>query len=741
MKIREDKKLPAPVDPVSRRFALARDLIQRNRREPALTVLDGEVGTVPTGVEKGRRTAKVAALVGDYEMKRGRFSEAAGYYATAVKKLGADDVREWFRAALGRIRALLALPSVDEAFAFAQQAWLRAKAGDKEFEASATALTIGRLTAQGRVEIGPRPLRPSVVASRMGEAFLQAGEWEMAEFFFNEALLVNPNGACRARQALSRIALAGGRNEEAEARAKEALLLGKYRAKTLSAWPLLVAARVRQKKPLLTAEDMAGLASISGSGVRARAVLILSKAIRPHADTWMDMAMRWVEREGEVHSSIRLELEKLIRAEARLAGVVSREQAAVSLRQARSKDAAPSEAIAAGKAYVRTALLAGADTVQWQLVESHLKRRYNEGVAAKATHAMALAAAEVGRRDLARLMLTRIRASLPPRRAQWMRSTWALARMEAAAGDLGAAYHLYSKLADNRAAPSRFRSQALLLALRCAKDGSIDGASPDLRWLDEVIREETDHRVVLDLARQLKIAGAEFDGLKNRASLRARELAEARLAATGHPASALALLLELNRRQLYDLGQAAAVADMFDAYAKPRLAWLWSENLNFWEWYSNVVLATARVRGRAAALALADPYINDPGTPAPGRAYLAAETGLMMVRQGRLVQSMPYFTVAVENMPSAEYVATAYYWFAVKSLARGEAPAASGHAEAVLRCVQGQGRLAKSVSLAEAARNIIQATAGKVAGDGGETLDGEVLRDVERYRADVLLRG
>lgn len=681
----ERPKQARPKNPASNRLALARDFIQRNRRRDSLAVLDAHLNAASGVPSNPLQESKVAALLGDYERKRGHFSEAADYYAVASGKLPADETRNWFRPALGQVRALIAQPAVDEAFTLAQGVWTRAKATATEFDET-TASALVTLKKKGRVEIAPRPLRPSVVATRLGEAFLQAGEWEMAEFFFKEVMLINPNGGSRARQALSKIALASNRHGEVESRARESLLLGKFRAKTLSAWPLLITGRARQGKPLLTPEDRAALRLITPFSVRARAVLVVCKAIRPHNDTWMDLAADWSKKEGIRFPAIRFELEKMLRSEARLAGVVTRDQAAIALQHARSKEAAPSEAIAAGKAYVRTLLLTGAKKVQWDLVSNHLARRYGKGVANRAIHAMALGAMDANRYDVARTMLVQIRTSVPPTRVQWMRSTWALARMEAVLKDHAAEYATYSEMAQNAAVPPRFRAQALLRALKCAESAKLTVEPADVSWLEVVIEKESDHRVLLDLGRQLGLAGRAFQKLRDKAADKATELANAKLTSLQHPAGALALLLELNRRQYYDFARSTEVVTQFESYAAPRLDWLWSTSSAFWEWYGIVVLSIGRARGLNQGVEAADRYLKDPGTPQEGIAMLAVKTGNMLMAGAQRAQAMPYFARAIQASPDSMTVGAAYYWSMIALWASGKKDEAKVQAGQVKRC-------------------------------------------------------
>ncbi len=342
--------------------------------------------------------------------------------------------------------------------------------------------------------------------------------------------------------------------------------------------------------------------------------------------------------------------------------------------------------IASAKIYVRTLLLGGTKKVQWELVCNHLARRHGPGVIHRARHAMALAAMEARRHDLARLLLAQIRVELPPTRVQWMRSTWALARMESVLDNHALVYAIYGEIAQNPASPSRFRAQALLRALRAAEAGKLEVPPTDLGWLHTLVQEERDHRILLDLGRQFNIAGTSFKALRDQAADRAATLAAEKLAATSHPATALAVLLELNRRQFFDLWRAEQVLEQFETYAHPRLDWLWSTSSAFWEWYGVVVRSTGRVRGWQSAEVLATRYLTDPGTPVEGGAMLAVSTGLMLVAASRHPAALPYFEQAVRACPDSMTVGAAYYWHAIACLADGDQVGAKRHAQSVRRC-------------------------------------------------------
>ena len=674
---------PRDRDPASRRLAIARDLIQRKRREASLALLSE---LAPPSAPPLRK-AKVAALVGDYEHKRGRFAAAANFHAGALAKVPTTEQRDWFRPALGQVRALLAQPDVDAAFTAAVAAWERAQNQAAEF-AEITQISVDKLRARKRIVIGPRPLRTSVVASRLGEAFQQAGESEMAGFFFNEALLVNPRGSCRARQALARLSLAEGDAATAESRCREALLVGKTQAKTISAWPLLIAARAAQKKPLFQSEDRALLRRIKSSGVRARAVLEVCRALRARSDdAWMDIATDWISRDGSTQPAISFEIEKLFGAEAHLAGVYTRTHAATALKLARSRDAAPFESIAFAKSYVRTGLLSKDATPAWRLLGRQIETRHNAKVSRRALHAMALGAIEAKQHDLARTILRELRSTTPRGQTQWARSTSALARMERSLGRHAAASETYLEMAANPLVDRRFRAEALILAARSAEAGNVTLPTQDTAWFQSFIATEKNHRTLLDLGRQLRVAPGALAELRHLAIERGTSMAEAELLRAEHPAPALTLLLELNRRQYHDFGQSSRVLDLFESYARPRLDWLWSPSLGFWEWYSIVALSADRRQGPDAALTIARRYLDDPGTPPEGLALLATETGRCLMAHKRTAVALDLFSRATSARPTALTTIYAYYWQALDAWRQNKYIIAQQHAENIRRAI------------------------------------------------------
>jgi hypothetical protein len=239
------------------RLGKARHLVQKGKTAAGFSVLDAAAEVDPSPVQK----LKIAAIVADADFKKGDFAKAATGYAKAGHHAG-QHPRVWLRAALGQVRAHLKDADVSAAGKAAAEACSKAAAMHEESERK---LALDHAGAAGqKLRIGKRPHRASVVASR-------------------------------ARQGLAAIALAEGHPAEAEKRARESLLLGKFQRKTIATWPLLIAARQRQGLRGIDADFLAALRQNPEPTVRARAILATAKTLRDHGDpAWEGTAAEWL---------------------------------------------------------------------------------------------------------------------------------------------------------------------------------------------------------------------------------------------------------------------------------------------------------------------------------------------------------------------------------------------------------------------------------------------------------------
>ena len=199
-------------------------------------------------------------------------------------------IRIWIRPAMGEIRALLSAVRPEEALVCADEVWKRARQYHADLEAQMST-TNQELRKGGKIRVAKRPIRPSVILSGLGNAFLDEGYINSARDFYQQAVLTSPNGASRARQGLAQIALAEDRNSDAEQYARESIQMGKFQAKTVAAWPMSVGARFKQGKNPLDEELFTSLNLNRDGRVRARAVHAIVKALRAHGDErWQKIA-------------------------------------------------------------------------------------------------------------------------------------------------------------------------------------------------------------------------------------------------------------------------------------------------------------------------------------------------------------------------------------------------------------------------------------------------------------------
>src|SRR2546423_1787440 len=272
-----------------------RDLLQSKRVAEGLQKLNA----LASATNSPKRQAQIVALAGDAEFRQGRFDNAITAYRSA-SQLVVNDPRAWLRPGIAEVRALLKAARVDEAHAAATNIWNRSFAQHEELQRQ---LAIQQAHIQQRkILIKQRPHRASVVASRLGYLFLNEGEPAFAREFFTSAITVNPQGGSRARHGLAILALAENNFAEAESRAREALLLGKFQGKTVGVWETLISARQRAGKTGLDADLLAGVQSSRSSTVRARSTLAMVRGLRAYHDpAWENIAGQWLTAEGVAH--------------------------------------------------------------------------------------------------------------------------------------------------------------------------------------------------------------------------------------------------------------------------------------------------------------------------------------------------------------------------------------------------------------------------------------------------------
>ena len=298
--------------------------------------------------------ARVLALVADSEFKRGRFGEAAQIQLQAAA-MSVGHSTLWLRPHIGHVRALLKAPQVDLAATMARQAVALAEAKRADFDAQ---VREANLKANNRklVVVPELPPRVSVVATRMGNLFLQEGEPDIAEEFFMRAVKASKGGACRARQGLAQGALAKGEYRQAVKWASDSIRLGHFRTKTLSAWKILISTHRQQGSWWISERLIKGLDS-APAGLRARTILlIVSELRRNDMRQWRKVAEKWLVGEGAHFPIIEAEIRKMLLASAKTESGNTADKREKAEQLLQTSGLSPNEWLAGAKELVRSSL-------------------------------------------------------------------------------------------------------------------------------------------------------------------------------------------------------------------------------------------------------------------------------------------------------------------------------------------------------------------------------------------------
>jgi tetratricopeptide (TPR) repeat protein len=302
------------------------------------------------------------------------------------------------------VRALLKSIELDSAYARAQEVWQRTAEGHQELEEE-LATTNEELEEQGSMQIDARPVRPSVVLTRLGTVFMDEGYIDTAREFFQQAVILSPRGATRARQGMAKVCLANTENSEAEKYAREALLMGKFQAKTVCCWEQHISARAKQGKDLLDQELFTSLQLNQSGSVLARSVLVIVKLLRGFGDPrWKEIAVSWINRDEVIDEIIEIEIAKILLSDEKLIGHDPRLIALAAHRIFRSDKVSPKEMVATAKD-VTHMLLLDADEPNVRGLAEKAKRRFGQALKGEVLHAIALGAMMASRHDLAREIL------------------------------------------------------------------------------------------------------------------------------------------------------------------------------------------------------------------------------------------------------------------------------------------------------------------------------------------------
>ena len=616
--------------------------------------------------------SRVLSLVADSEHRRGRYAEAVRIHLrAAAQSIGHATL--WLRPYIGQVRALLKMPAVEQALVMAHHAVAVAETQRAKFDEQVR-MSRRNLETNLAVKVPMVPPRVSVVATRMGYLFLQEGEPEAAEEFFQKAIQASKGGANRARQGLAKIALARRDFPRAMEIAVEAIRAGGFKAKTLPAWETVIAARRQMGGWKISERLLKGLDS-APAGLRARTVLTIVRELRKgDMHQWREVAERWSAREGTQFPIVEAELRKMLLASAKAepANATGKRERAEQL--LKTPELSPSEWLAGSKELVRASLWEDRN-VPIEPLLAQAKAKYGEDFVPKASHSLALSCLAAKRPDLARLLLLPNVQNLPTDNDQWGKSVWALARMESQLGDHSAAAKRYQQLFEEDSIPVRFRLQARLLwaeALLAA--GQPDRLMEAKPAMESALAGIQDPDVLMNFARQIYVASPELEEWATAWFDRGVARALQRFQEATHPSVAIDILFRLTRRQVIDFDRGADAISFWEGLSDEKKDWLWTLRTSFWEYLGLLVRAYGMDGSSGQVESFARQWLQDPATPPVGRVHVGIPFGQCLVQGRRLSEALELFERLLAEAPTHDLCSLAWYWKALEAHARQDKP-------------------------------------------------------------------
>ena len=667
-------------NPESQRVREIRDAIHRQEFEKALQAIEAwlQEGTSPS------IQAQLLGLVADGELSCGRFQKAIEIYERAFE-LCQDNPRDWLRPRYGMVRALLKNVEVESAYQQANAIWEETIQREKDYK-QALDSAYELLKSQGKVTILAQPHRSSVVASDLGNFFFKEGETEIAKTFFQKAIEQNPNGGCRARQGLAVIALREADPALALQRAREALLLGKFQAKTISAWPFYIKARYLNGEKGIEPELWQGLQETKPS-IRARSILEMVRETRGRDELWQTIAQDWLQAEGTKFPIIAAELRKISLAHMRSAALPIKtilEQAEALLQ---TEDLSPNEFLNGAREVVRCHFLQK-QTPPFEILLQQSESRFGKVLHGKVVHGIALTCYEMNQWDQARTLFQQNLNQLPLENVVRQRSLWMLGQLETEQGNYETSANLFYHFTQLTSAPVHFKLQAqikwAIALLHSGKEKEIQIVeSQILATLSQV----QDWEVLINFARQLIFAPDSLKGLALKLINQAEAKAKEKYEAAESPTIALTILFKLTRRLVLDFKFNGKALSYWNALDEHKKAWLWTTKSEFWEYLALVFQAMTKLEKTADAENLIATYLNDPATPSEGCAILGMPYAVWKIKNGRARDGFAVIQKMIQEQPMHWACTEGYYWLALNAWKQNDIKTAYHYAEQTRRCV------------------------------------------------------
>lgn len=680
-----------PRHPLSLQLREVNRLLGSRERDEALRLLAQSTRLARSEIDR----AKIANLVAQSQFALGRYENAATRYRQAARLGAADglDEQKFLGPALGVIRCLLKNQQLEEAHAEALTLADLVRRKQQTFDQQ-TSLSPTQLRQIQSLAVGARPVRPSVALTRIGVTFLEEGYIDAGKTFLEEVLAQNPRGASRARQFLAKALLLEGQAERAETLARESLVHGEFRAKTIPSWVLSIQARKLAGKPLLDPElyqDFQRSRARGRVAERAEAVII-SELRRQNDSSWLPLAESWRTAAKRRDPIVRVEILKMMLGEVKAGRLHTDAPAPAAISLVREilqePTLAKSESVGLAKTLGEFGIGAGMTSRQREAWLQRVETRFGTDSGLRAHHAYALGLLYSGHHDFARIAFERLIARVTDNPDAWGKAVWSLARLEAGLDRAAQAATHYLEFAGNPRIQPTLRLQAFLRWIRQAeKSGETIDLPRATVQVDALVASLDDHRPLLDAARQLSLAGPRFHPIFLRVSDVAQRRAILAFQQATTTQEALKILLPLTRRLYYDFHLPERVTAFYESLSEEKMSWLWSHDARFWE-YLSLVMRSHLVTGSVPkGVELGRSSREDPTTPPLGRVYLAVHYALWLNDQGRLSEALPFFATAMQEGPNHRLSAFARYWTALVYLHAGRTTQATDALLLARRCL------------------------------------------------------
>jgi tetratricopeptide (TPR) repeat protein len=677
--------------PWSTELADIRDLIQTGGHTEAMKRLDA----LASRADRRDVRAKILNQVGLSQERRGKMTEASRIFDKAHDE-AKFEIRGWLQPCLCRLRVLLKDVQLREAHTLAESIWNKTSGQDRE-EKDVYERLERDLRNQGRTRVRQRPVRASVVGYRIGQAFLEEGESQAAELFFLRAVKINPHGASRARQSLAEIALRRGDGIAATQRAAEALILGKFQAKTVSAWPLYLRGLKLTGQTKVDARLMTALARAKPD-IRARCVLAMSREMRRlDLPEWKKLVEGWLKKEAEAHPVEAAEIRAMCLAQARLEkNHALVEQLALHWKE--TPKITVLEYLSSAKALVSARSHLKKPLELDPLLEEGTKR-YGARTRAKIRHALALTCLAEGLGSQAETLFRENVRTTDSRYAPWCRSIWRLATLAVQQKNWEEAVAWYKRFYENPHAPEKLRLTARLEAVRCLLQANRPDLFDEIRpALEDAVARSNDWEQLLDLSRQLNLAPEAFADLKQTCWSKATSLSWKAFETAPDAVQATEILFKLARRR-NDLADFNGMIADWEKLTPTKRDWIWCEASYLWDYLSYLVRAYAQVGRVAEAERCVLGYLDQADTPAYGRSIIKLSLGLVWVASGKVTEGVQFLESALSAHPTHELAAYAWYWMALRSWKAGNQALARTQAARIREILPESNRMQWAASL------------------------------------------